>query len=356
MLRTAVPTVTPRPLTRPAVLSLLLVGVVFAVDLLLPLGVAAAVPYTFAVLLALSARPGWFGPAVAGLCCVLTAAKMGIAPDRGTTELWKVVANRVLAVFAIGTTATLGVLRRRAEERLRAHQAEVARVGRLALLGQTAAALAHELNQPLAAVALQAEVAARLAAADPPRPVEVAVAAKEVADQAKRAGEIVAAIRRMARPVAPGIGPVDLDAVARSAARLLDWQARQAGATVTVVPAAGPVPPAAGDRVQLELVAVNLFQNAVEAVAGVPGRRAVTVETAAAGRDVVLRVTDTGTWVADPARAFDWFASTKPAGTGLGLAIGRSIVEAHGGRIGYEPAAGGGAVFTVTLPAAEEGG
>src|SRR5207248_1317669 len=102
--------------------SLALVATVFGIDLCLPLGVASAVPYTFAVLLALSAKPGWLGPAVATLCVVLTVAKMGIVPDRGTTELWKVVVNRCLALFAIGMTALLGVLRRRAEERNRQHE------------------------------------------------------------------------------------------------------------------------------------------------------------------------------------------------------------------------------------------
>src|SRR5262245_13141135 len=101
-------------LTHPALFSLGLVALVFGLDLCLPLGVASAVPYTFAVLLALAARPLWFGPVVAVLCGALTVAKMGIAPDRGTTEMWKVVANRCLALFAVGMTTLLGVLRRRA--------------------------------------------------------------------------------------------------------------------------------------------------------------------------------------------------------------------------------------------------
>src|SRR5262245_4347698 len=155
----------------PGGLSLVLVAVIFAVDLCLPLGVASAVPYSFAALLALKARPGWFGPFVAALCMVLTFLKMAIVPDRGTTELWKVITNRCLAIFAIGMTTFLVMLRRRAEkdrersdERLREHQATMAHMGRLTLLGQVTASLAHELNQPLAAIRLNAELAGRTVA------------------------------------------------------------------------------------------------------------------------------------------------------------------------------------------------
>src|SRR5260221_12101036 len=102
-------------LDRPALLSIALVAVVFAVDLALPLGVAAAVPYAFAVLLALKARSKRFATLVAIVCCILTVAKLELLPERGTTELWKVIANRCLAVFAVGMTTFLGLRRRQAE-------------------------------------------------------------------------------------------------------------------------------------------------------------------------------------------------------------------------------------------------
>src|SRR5262245_37301624 len=166
---------------RPAALALALIALVVGVDLCLPLGVAAAVPYTFAVLLALSAKPGWVGPAVAALCVGLTVAKMEILPERGNTEMWKVIANRCLALFAIGMTTLLGLFWRRAETTIRAHEAELVRMGRLAVAGELAAVLAHELNQPLAAVCLQADVAARLAGEDGARP-ELGEALREVAE------------------------------------------------------------------------------------------------------------------------------------------------------------------------------
>jgi C4-dicarboxylate-specific signal transduction histidine kinase len=337
--------------THPAALGLGLVAVVFAVDLCLPLGVASAVPYTFAVLLALGAKPGWVGPAVAALCMVLTVAKMEIVPERGTTEMWKVIANRCLALFAIGMTALLGLLRRRAEERSRQHEADLARMGRLAVAGELATVLAHELNQPLAAVCLQADLAAHLAA-DSARP-ELKEALGEVAEQSRRAAEIVRTIRRTVRRTESEREPVDLNESAQVVGRLLDWKARRAGVSVHLR-LAEPLPLTRGDRVQLEQVIFNLLQNAIEAVgARGDGPRTVLVETSTAGETVCVRVRDTGVGLADPERVFERFYTTKPDGMGLGLAIGRSAAEAHGGRLSAK-AVEGGAEFTLALPVYRE--
>jgi C4-dicarboxylate-specific signal transduction histidine kinase len=333
---------------RPAALSLALVAAVFAVDLCLPLGVAAAVPYTFAVLVALGAKPGWVGPAVAALCMALTVAKLEIVPERGNTEMWKVIVNRCLALFAIGMTTLLGLLRRRAEAAARQHEADLARMGRLAVAGELATVLAHELNQPLAAVCLQADVAAHLARdVDSP---ELKAALGEVAEQSRRAAEIVRTIRHTVRRSEPERGPVDLGDAVRVVARLLDWKARRAGVAVQVRLADG-LPPTFGDRIQIEQVIFNLLQNAIEAVvARGAGPRAVAVEAAGDGDAVRVRVRDTGVGLPDPERVFERFYTTKPDGMGLGLAIGRSAAEAHGGSLTAR-AAEGGAEFTLALPA-----
>jgi C4-dicarboxylate-specific signal transduction histidine kinase len=288
---------------------------------------------------------------------VLTLAKMELAPDRGTTELWKVLANRGLALFAIGMTTLLGVLRRRAEaerrkaeERVREQQATLAHLGRLSMLGQVAAGLAHELNQPLAAACLQADIASRLAAGDSVRP-ELTTALTEIADQTRRAADIVKSIRRMASRSAPRHDPVDVNDVARGVARLVDWQAQRAGVAVRLK-LAEPLEPTFGDRTQFEQVLFNLMQNAIEAVTGRDGPRVVAVETAAAADAVTVSVRDTGPGLADAARAFEPFYTTKPDGLGLGLAISRGIVEAHGGTLQAGESADGGAEFVFTLPTA----
>ena len=335
----------------PATCALALVAAVFVVDLCLPLGVAAAVPYTFAVLIALGAKPGWFGPAVAALCMVLTVAKMEIVPERGNTEMWKVIVNRCLALFAIGMTTLLGLLRRRAEELNRQHEADLARMSRLAVAGELATVLAHELNQPLAAVCLQADVAAHLA--DAVDSSELKAALGEVAEQSRRAAEIVRTMRRTVRRVEPERGPVDLNDALRVVVRLLDWKARRAGVSVQLR-FTEPLPPTYGDRVQLEQVIFNLLQNAIEAiVARGAGPRTVEIDTLTGGDVVFVRVRDTGVGLTDADRVFERFYTTKPDGMGLGLAIGRSVAEAHGGRL-WARGIEGGAEFTFELPAHRE--
>jgi C4-dicarboxylate-specific signal transduction histidine kinase len=342
--------------TRPAALALGLVLTVFVIDLSLPLGVASAVPYTFAVLLALTARPRWIGPAVAGACGVLTVAKIGLVPEKGATEWWKVIANRCLALFAIGMTTLLGLRRRRAdeerakaEETTRQHTADLARMGRLTALGQMATDLAHELNQPLAAVCLQADIAAQLVAAAPDPPPALAAALQEVVEQSRRAADIVWAVRRLARKADPQDAAVDVNEAARTVVRLLDWLARRANAAVETALAAD-LPLARGDRVQVEQVLFNLIQNALEAVASTHGPRVVRVETAADGPRLVVRVTDSGGGLSDPDRVFERFYTTKPDGTGTGLSISRAIAEAHGGTLTAANPPVGGAAFTLTLP------
>ncbi|QJW97391.1 sensor histidine kinase [Frigoriglobus tundricola] len=343
----------PSVTSHPASFALVLVTTVFAVDLCLPLGVASAVPYTFAVLVALRAKPGWVGPAVAVLCMGLTVLKLGIVPERGTTEMWKVIANRCLALFAISMTTLLGVLRRRAEERSRRHEADLARMGRLAVAGELATVLAHELNQPLAALCLQADIAAHLGGASATVTPDLTAALGEIAEQSHRAAEIVRSMRRTVRRAQPDHGPVDLNETVRAVVRLLDWSVRLAGVQVQLR-LAEPLPPTHGDRVQLEQVAFNLLQNAIESIAARgAGPRTVLIETASEGATVLVRVRDTGTGLVHPERVFERFYTTKTDGMGLGLAISRSAAEAHGGRLSARSVEGG-AEFTLALPVYRE--
>ncbi|QDU21516.1 sensor histidine kinase [Urbifossiella limnaea] len=343
---------------RVAALALGLVLAVFITDLNLPLGVAAAVPYTFAVLLALRVPVPWFAPAIAALCGVLTVAKLHLHPERGTTEYWKVLVNRALALFSIGMTLFLGVLRRRAEdarrraeEETREHLAALAHLDRLHSAGQLATGLAHEVNQPLAAIGLQAEVAVRLAAETAHGPA-LAACLEEIAAQSHRAGEIVNSLRRMTARGHPAPAALDVNEVVVGAVRVVEWEARRAGAAVSVQ-LKEPLPPVWGDRVQLEQVVFNLLMNAVQAVTEQAGPRDVRVETGAAADVVIVTVRDNGPGLGDddPDRVFERFYTTKPGGMGVGLSISRAVVEGHGGKLWAANDPAGGAVFSFHLPA-----
>lgn len=351
---------------RAALCSLGLIAVVFVVDICLPLGVASAVPYTFAVLLALASRIRRLALCVAFLCCVLTVAKVIFFPERGSTEWWKVIANRGLALVSIGMTTFLGLKRRRseehrllAEEQTRLHLADLAHMGRLKTAGQLAASLAHELNQPLAAVCLQAEVAAQLARLNRD-PQVLHQALQEVLEQSRRAAAIVRTLRGLVQKAEPRYLAVDIVAVLRAVARLIEPQARLANVTLQLrLPE--NLPPVLGDHIQLEQVLLNLLQNALDAIcAAQTGLRSVVVEAQTNEvEQVVVSVTDTGIGLGsdEVEQVFERFYSTKPNGMGMGLAISRSIVEAHGGRLWGRPVSsdtqsvlGRGAVFVFTLP------
>ena len=340
-------------------LSLTLAAIVFAVDLTLPLGVASAIPYTFAVLVALKAPARGFAPGLALVCCVLTIVKVIVLPERGSTELWKVVANRLLALFAIGMTAFLGMKRRRADERRQAaeeqtrlHLSDLAHMGRLQTAGQLAAALAHELNQPLAAVSLQAEIATHLIHKPEARNTEILGAAlAEITEQSQRAAAIVRALRAMVQKAEPKQTPVDVNDIVQQVERLMATQAKRAGVRLELC--LSPTPPVLGDRIQLEQVLLNLVQNALEAVQAADAPpRLVQVEAKPEADCVMVAVCDSGVGLAaaEVERVFERFYTTKPTGMGMGLGISRSIIEAHGGRLWAAPNPTRGATFTFTLP------
>ena len=347
-----------RWLNNPSIQSLSLVLTVFVIDLSLPLGVASAVPYTFAVLLALRTKPGWFGPFVAALCMVLTLAKMAIVPDRGSTELWKVVVNRCLAIFAIGMTTLLGILRRksdqerdRSNELLREHQASLAHLGRLSLLGQVTASLAHELNQPLAAVRLNAEIAERFAARQKSLGPELTSALIEVVSQSARAGEIVHSIRRLAKRSSLNRLPIAIHDIISTVVNLLEWNARKAEVAIEVLPV-DPKMIALGDPIQIEQVLFNLLQNAIESLDPETKRvKAIQIRVSNDADMIVLHVRDNGPGIVDAARVFEPFYSTKSDGLGLGLAICRGIIESHRGKISAVAVEEGGTEFTFSIPA-----
>ena len=253
---------------------------------------------------------------------------------------------------------------RESEARFRELQAKLLHVSRLSAAGEMAAALAHELNQPLTAVAGAVRAARRMLAASapdrPPPPAEMREALDLAAEQSLRAGQIIKRLRGLvAKGEANEMRPEDLPRLIEEAAALARAGGKASGVAIAfrLDPA---LPPVLADRIQIEQVLVNLVRNAVEAMVDEAGdgsgsaRRELVVAAAPAGPGAVeVSVADTGLGLAPEVarRPFEPFASTKPGGMGMGLAICRTIVEAHGGRIWAEPNPGGGMVFRFTLPA-----
>lgn len=240
------------------------------------------------------------------------------------------------------------------QARLQELQSELVHVSRLSALGEMASALAHELNQPLAAISNYMKGSRRLLSAGPdPDIPKIENAMDRAAEQAIRAGQI---IRRLRDFVARGESEKRVESVSKlieEAGALGLTGAREQGVQLrfNLNPEHDLV---LVDRVQIQQVLVNLFRNALEAMAHSPRRDLVVSNTAVDDDMVEIEVSDTGSGFADDVKAnlFQTFFTTKDTGMGVGLSISRSIIEAHGGRMWAESNPSGGATFRFTLPAA----
>jgi PAS domain S-box-containing protein len=243
--------------------------------------------------------------------------------------------------------------RRRAEEALRAMQAELAHVNRVTTMGQLAASIAHEVNQPIAATVTNAQAALRWLRAQPPDLGEVRDSLARIAEDGKRAGNVIGGIRALINKVPSRKDRFDLNEAILEMVALTRNEVLNHGILLQTGLAPG-LPRVDGDRTQLQQVILNLILNAIEAMGGIDkGTRElrITTEREAAG-GVLVTVRDSGPGLdpADVERVFTAFYTTKPTGMGMGLAICRSMVEAHGGRMWASANEPRGAVFQFTLP------
>lgn len=251
--------------------------------------------------------------------------------------------------------ASIAIERVQSQDALDRARAELARASRVTTVGQMAASVAHEINQPLAAVLINANACLRWLDAEPPNLQGAADAARRILRDGQRAGDVIGRLRSLFRGSAPATEPLPVNEVVREVLAIARVELQNAGVTIRTKLAEG-LPPALADRVQLQQMLLNLILNATEAMSGVRGRpRELTLctEPGAAGEVRVL-VRDTGVGIAPESaeRIFDPFYSTKREGMGMGLAIGRSIAESHGGYLRAEPHAGPGATFVFALPTA----
>jgi PAS domain S-box-containing protein len=262
------------------------------------------------------------------------------------------------APYGVGSMATDITPVKQLQETLRTHREELARVLRLHTVDEMAAAVAHEIHQPLCVITNYAQGGARRLRDGEGDPAELLNAFEQIAAEGLRAGRIMRGIRNFVRRDDGEEAAVDVRSVAGEALRVLEPEARLHRVTVRLEDGEA-LPPVRGNAIHLEQVLVNLMLNGVQAVAaGDHARREVVVAATRSGNSVEVAVRDSGSGIADvmAEKLFTPFVTTKPLGMGLGLAISRTIVETHGGRVWATNQPSAGATFHFTLPLAGAAG
>jgi PAS domain S-box-containing protein len=267
------------------------------------------------------------------------------------------VAGRFLGYRGTATDITAVIRADQAEQALRKAQAELAHVTRVTMLGELTASIAHEVNQPLAAVVANAEASLRWLNRETPDLAAARRSVEWVINDGCRASEVIRRVRALARKSEMETVRLDLNQVVGEAITLVERELirHQISLRTELVPALPKIP---GDRVQLQQVIINLLMNGIEAMEPVTDQpRELLVRS---GKDdanqLILSVMDNGIGISaeNANRLFNAFFTTKSNGLGMGLSICRSIVEAHGGRMSASSNEGPGATFQIVLPLQRE--
>jgi two-component system sensor kinase FixL len=256
----------------------------------------------------------------------------------------------------------VGILRdlsnqRAAEQRARSLEVRLAQVDRFNLMGEMAAGIAHEINQPLSAIATYAQAARRLMDHEPPSMPTLREICTKIDDQARRAGQVIENLRKFIRKQEIRTQSLDVNKVVHDVLNLIEADAHAEGIPVRVQTAPG-LPTVRADAIQLQQVLLNLTRNSVDAMRGGLGKdRGILIATRRSERGgVEITVTDHGHGVSRQLgdNIFHPFVTTKREGLGVGLAISRTIVQSYEGSLTYTDNPEGGAIFSIELPAETE--
>ena len=279
------------------------------------------------------------------------------AMEDAKTALECRVADRTSDLVAANEQLRLQMVERAlAEERLREQQAQLAHAARLSNLGEMAAELAHEVNQPLSAISNYVRGTQRRLQSGNVSVADLAPTLEIIGKEANRAADVVRRTKDFVRKQHPSPVPLDLPAVVREAVAMVAHDLRDQQVELDLRLNA-ELPQCIADVVQLQQVLVNLLLNAIDALRGVPaGNRRINIAARCSGELVELSLGDSGTGIPREIteKIFDAYYTTKPGGLGLGLPISRGIIEGHGGKLWLEPGDRGGATFCFTLPVWEE--
>jgi PAS domain S-box-containing protein len=254
--------------------------------------------------------------------------------------------------IAIGTISRDLSERKEAQARNDAVQSQLAHMARVTTMGELAAAIAHDVKQPLAAVVTNANACARWLSRTIPDLEEARAAAARIAAEGKRASDVLDRIRTLLKKGTPALGPVNLNDLIRQTLDLVCSQISRHGISLRL-DLATPLPEIQGDTIQLQQVLLNLIVNAIEATAVGPGNREIVLLTEtlpSAEASVAVRDSGVGIDTDDLDQLFKPFYTTKPTGMGMGLSISRRIIESHGGRLWATRNQGPGATFRFSIP------
>ncbi|MBI3634854.1 MAG: GAF domain-containing sensor histidine kinase [Candidatus Rokubacteria bacterium] len=254
----------------------------------------------------------------------------------------------------LGEVFAYALSRKQVEHEAQRLRQELAHIGRVSAMGELTASLAHELNQPLTAILNNAEVARRFLAAEPLDLAEMCAILDDIIADDKRAAEVIQRFRRLLKKGDIEYVSLDLNVLVSEVGRLLIGNAVIRGIPMRL-DLAPDLPRVRGDRGQLQQVVLNLVLNAFDAMSGMGaggGVQNLTIRTHCDGAHAIVEVRDSGTGIAekDVDQIFEPLYTTKSEGLGMGLAIARTIVDAHGGRLGATNNGDGGATFHFSLP------
>jgi PAS domain S-box-containing protein len=237
----------------------------------------------------------------------------------------------------------------RAQEELRLARESLARASQAASLAELSAAIAHEVNQPLAAIVTNSNACQRWLSATPPNLERAQKTVERIIRSANSAADVVSRIRALFKQSMKTRASTALSTVITEVRNLMAEEAARRRVRMDVA-VESHLPPVALDRVQVQQVLVNLIRNGMEAMDSIAGERVLAIRVRRMGDEVQTEISDRGPGIEDPERMFEPFFTTKENGMGMGLAICRSIVEAHGGRLWASANEPHGATFTFTLP------
>ena len=257
-----------------------------------------------------------------------------------------------------GEICFVGIIRdlsseKEAQDNVRALEQQLVHADRLVVLGELTAGIAHEINQPLTAIAAYADAGHRLLSGGAEKDIaEFQVICGRVAEQARRAGDVITRLRGLARRGTFDKGNHDIDQIIKNVLLIIEYEIKKHHLNVEYLPVKGSIELEVDD-IQIQQILVNLLKNAMDAL--VHSHQAdgvISIEVEQSNDFVLVTVIDNGPGVAesDRARLFEPFYTTKPQGVGLGLSICKNIAEVHGGGLSYAPGIGVGSRFTLKLP------